>query len=84
MMNQLFGSSGIGLAFWRVPMGASDFNSTNRPWTDDDTPGPSNNPTQYFAPSPMDVANTIPVIKDALAINPSLRIFGVPGARRHG
>lgn len=78
MMNQLFSSSGIGLAFWRVPMGSSDFNSTNTPWTDDDTPGPSSNPTQYFALTPMDTGHIIPVLKDALAINPGLKIFATP------
>ncbi len=79
MMNQLFDpSSGIGLAFWRIPMTASDFNSTSSPWTDDDTQGPSNNPTQYFGLTAQDTGHVIPVIKDALAINPSLKLFGSP------
>src|SRR6266568_3067545 len=78
MMNQLFSSGGIGLAFWRVAMGASDFNSTNQPWTDDDRQGPSYDPTQYFALTSMDTGHITPVIRDALAINPNLRIFGTP------
>jgi glucosylceramidase len=79
MMNDLFSSSsGIGLAFWRIPMTASDFNSTNTPWTDDDVQGPSNNPTQNFALTAQDTGHIIPVIKDALAINPSLKLFASP------
>lgn len=78
LMNQLFSSSGIGLAFMRIPMTASDFNSTNTPWTDDDTQGPSTNPTQYFGLTAQDTGHIIPVIKDALAINPNLKLFGSP------
>ena len=79
MMNQLFSnSSGIGLAFWRIPMTSSDFNSTNAPWTDDDTQGPSGNPTQYFGLTAQDTGHIIPVIKDALAVNPSLQLFASP------
>src|SRR5260370_1155696 len=79
MMNKLFStSSGIGIAFWRMPMTASDFNSTGTPWTDDDVQGPTNTPTQNFGLTAQDTGHIIPVIKDALAINPSLKIFASP------
>ena len=79
MMNQLFTTSGgIGLAFWRIPMTASDFNSTGSPWTDDDVQGPPNDPTQNFGLTAQDTGHVIPVIKDALAINPNLKIFSSP------
>lgn len=79
MMNQLFSSSsGIGLTFWRIPMTASDFNSTGTPWTDDDVQGPSGNPTQNFGLTAQDTGHIIPVIKDALAINPNLKLFAIP------
>lgn len=79
MMNDLFNtSSGIGLAFWRIPMTSSDFNSTSSPWTDDDTQGPSNNLTQYFGLTAQDTGHVIPVIKDALAINPNITLFASP------
>jgi len=85
MMNQLFSnSSGIGLAFWRIPMTSSDFNSTNAPWTDDDTQGPSGNPTQYFGLTAQDTGHIIPVIKDALAVNPSLQLFASPWSPPRG
>jgi glucosylceramidase len=79
MMNQVFSStSGIGLAFWRIPMTASDFNSTGAPWTDDDVQGPPGDPTQNFGLTAQDTGHIIPVIKDALAINPNLKILGSP------
>jgi len=79
MMNQLFStSSGIGMSFMRVPMTSSDFNSTGSPWTNDDTQGPTNNPTQYFGLTSMDTGHIIPVIKDALAVNPNMTLFGSP------
>lgn len=79
LMNDLFNTStGLGLAFWRIPMTASDFNSTSTPWTDDDTQGPPNNPTQYFGLTAQDTGHVIPVIKDALAINSNIELFGSP------
>jgi glucosylceramidase len=81
MMSDLFttnGSTGIGQNFWRLPMTSSDFNSTSTPWTADDTAGPSNNPTQNFALTAQDTGHIIPVIKDALALNPNLKIVASP------
>ncbi|SEI14672.1 MULTISPECIES: RICIN domain-containing protein [unclassified Leifsonia] len=74
MMNQVFSSSGDALSFWRVPMGASDFNAAPVMWTDADTQGPSTNPLQNFALTTYDTARIIPTIKDALAINPDLKL----------
>jgi glucosylceramidase len=79
LMNQLFSStSGIGLNMWRLPMGSSDFTAAPAHWTDDDTQGPTNNPTQNFALTSYDTGRIIPTIKDALAINPNLRIVASP------
>ncbi|MCU1493289.1 MAG: Ricin lectin [Acidimicrobiaceae bacterium] len=79
LMNELFSpTSGTGMAFWRLPMSSSDFNSTSTPWTDDDTQGPSGNPTQYFGLTAQDTGHIIPVIQDALAINPNLKIVASP------
>lgn len=79
LMYQLFSStSGIGLAMWRLPMGASDFTAASSDWTDDDVQGPSNDPTQNFALTSYDTGRIIPTIKDALAINPNLRIVASP------
>ena len=79
LMNGIFNTStGLGMSFWRLPMTASDFNSIGTPWTSDDVAGPSGNPTQNFALSAQDTGHIIPVIKDALAINPNLKIVGSP------
>ncbi len=78
LMNYLFTTSGVNLDFWRLPMTASDFNSTGTPWTDDDVAGPSNNPTQNFGLTAQDTGHIIPVIRDALAINPNLKIVASP------
>lgn len=79
VMNDLFSTSnGIGLNFWRVPMGASDFTAASSDWTDDDTQGPASDPTQYFALTSYDTGRIIPTIQDALAINPNLKIVASP------
>jgi len=79
MMNDLFSTStGIGLAFWRIPMTSSDFTAASSPWTSDDTQGPSGNPTQFFGLTSQDTGRIIPTIKDALAINPNLKLFASP------
>lgn len=73
LMNNLVSpNTGIGLSFWRVPMGASDATAAPSYWTDEDTPGGP------FALTSYDTGRIIPVIKDALAINPNLKIVGTP------
>jgi glucosylceramidase len=79
MMNDLFNtSSGIGLAFWRIPMTSSDFTAASSPWTSDDSQGPPNNLTQNFGLTSQDTGRVIPTIRDALAINPNLKLFASP------
>jgi glucosylceramidase len=79
MMNDLFNtSSGIGLAFWRIPMTSSDFTAASSPWTSDDTQGPPSNLTQNFGLTSQDTGRIIPTIKDALALNPNLKLFASP------
>ena len=72
LLNDLFSPNGIDLTFWRVPMGASDATAASSFWTDEDTPGGP------FALTSYDTGRIIPVIKDALAINPNLKIVGTP------
>ena len=79
LMNQLFNSStGVGLSFWRLPMTSTDFNSTNTTWTDDDVAGPAAFPDQYFGLYPDETNLMIPTIKDALTINPNIKIVASP------
>jgi glucosylceramidase len=75
LMGKIFGtatSDAIGLRFWRVPMTSSDFTAAATHWTSQDS---SSAP---FALSAQDTGRIIPVIRDALAINPNLKIVASP------
>jgi glucosylceramidase len=74
LMNKIFAktaSDGIGLTYFRVPMTSSDFTAATTHWTSRDTTG-------AFALTSQDTGRIIPVIKDALAINPNLRLIASP------
>lgn len=74
MMNDLFNTStGVGLAYWRIPIGSSDFTEAAAHWTADDVEAGGSDPTANFALTSHDTGHIIPVIQDALAINPSLQ-----------
>lgn len=79
LMQDIFStSSGDGMSFWRLPMTSSDFTATSSHYTSDDAAGPASNPTQNFALTASETGYIIPVIKDALAINPNLQIVASP------
>ena len=69
IMEELFDpEDGIGISLVRIPMGACDF-STNL-WSYEDVPG------QFTIA--RDLQNTIPLLKQALALNPDLQFMGSP------
>ncbi|MFJ3867609.1 RICIN domain-containing protein [Streptomyces nigra] len=72
LMRSLFSTSGdgIGLSYLRQPLGSSDFDATNNPHSYEDTPG-------RFSIE-RDRAEIIPVLKQALSVNPSIRFMGTP------
>jgi glucosylceramidase len=75
LMNDLFNtSSGIGLSFLRQPMGASDFSSIGNYSYDDGSADPS---LSRFSIS-HDTAYIIPVLKQAMGINSSIKIVATP------
>lgn len=77
LMQELFGRDpGIGLSFVRVTMGASDFSRTHYSY-DDVAPGDSD-PTLARFSIDADRAEKIPALKQALAINPQIRLVGSP------
>lgn len=79
LMQDIFNTtSGDGMSFWRLPMTSSDFTATSSHYTSDDVAGPASNPTQNFALTSSETGYIIPVIKDALAINPNLKIVASP------
>lgn len=77
LMQELFGRpSGLGLSFMRIPMGASDFSLS---WyTYDDMPRGESDPTLANFSIAPDRAYKLPVIKQALAINPHLTLMANP------
>lgn len=77
IMHELFGRNpGLGLSFVRVPMGASDFSSTQ--YTYDDMPaGQTDSILANFSIAP-DRTDKLPMLKLALSINPQLKLVASP------
>ena len=77
LLQDLFGrTTGIGLSFMRVTMGASDFSLRQYSY-DDMSPGQTDPTLANFSIAP-DRADKLPVIKRALAINPDLKLMASP------
>ena len=77
LLEDLFGrTSGIGLSFMRITMGASDFSL--RQYSYDDVPVGDTDPTLAHFSIDADRADRLPVIKGALAINPQLTLMASP------
>jgi len=77
LLRDLFGPEpGAGFSFVRLDMGASDF--ALRQYSYDDVPPGDSDPTlSHFSIAP-DTAETIPILKRALEINPRLAIMASP------
>jgi glucosylceramidase len=78
LMNALFGASGINLNFLRVPMGASDFTSGGKPYSYDDLPAGTTDPRLTHFSIARDTRFTIPLLQQALAINPGMFVLANP------
>ena len=77
-MQELFGSAAnaISISYLRISIGASDLNSA--PFTYDDMPTGQADPTlQQFSLAP-DKTDLIPLLKEILVINPSIKIMATP------
>ena len=78
LLQELFGTDGtnIGVSYLRISIGASDL--SDRAFTYNDLPAGQTDPTlAQFSLNP-EKADLIPVLKEILAINPSLKILGSP------
>jgi len=74
VMSDLFDpNNGIGISFLRVPISATDFSLSN--YTYDDTAGDTNLGQFSIA---HDQKYIIPVIQDALKLNPQLKLMATP------
>jgi glucosylceramidase len=76
IMNDLFGSSGAGFSFVRFPMGASDESVTN--YSYDDLPSGQTDPGLARFSVSHDTSYIIPVLQQALSLNPSILIDATP------
>jgi len=78
LMKSLFDPvNGIGISFVRIPMGASDF-SVNGPYSYDDLLPGQTDPTLSKFSINHDTAYILPLLKQALALNPSLKFMANP------
>lgn len=77
LMAELFDpSSGIGMSFLRLPMGASDFALSA--YTYDDMPSGQTDPTLMHFSIAHDEAYIIPILQQAKTLNPDLGIMASP------
>lgn len=84
LMRDLFSRrDGIGLNVLRQPMGASDFTVSGN-YSYDDLPAGQTDPELTQFTVDHDRAYTIPLLKQARALNPKLAVMATPGARRAG
>ena len=78
VVGDLFGSGGIRLNFIRVPMGGTDFTVNRRPYTYDDLPQGQSDPSLTHFSIAHDEAYIIPVLRQALAVNPHATFLANP------
>lgn len=78
LMSELFGASGLGLDFVKVPMGASDFTHNGRPYSYDDLPAGRRDPTLSRFSTAHDRAYILPALRQARALAPGIEFMGTP------
>jgi glucosylceramidase len=77
LLKQLFDTKqGIGLAILRQPMGSSDFSLTD--YSYDDMPSGESDPEMKHFTIDRDRQYIIPVLREALAVNPKIKIIASP------
>jgi glucosylceramidase len=70
-------STGIGISFLRQPMGASDF-SASGDYSYDDVPAGQTDPSLANFSIAHDTTYIIPLLQQALTVNPALKVVAVP------
>jgi glucosylceramidase len=76
LLNELFGSNGIGVSYIRISIGASDLSPAV--FSYNDMPAGQTDPTLANFSLANDTVDLIPVLKQVLQINPSIKIMGSP------
>jgi len=74
LMEEFFGSSGLGLSACRTCIGSSDYSLSAYTYDDSPTPDPE---LKNFSIA-HDQAYILPMIREALAINPEIFLFSTP------
>jgi len=78
LMQQLFSpSGGIGISFLRQPLGATDFSASGND-SYDDTPSGQTDPNLTNFSVKHDAAYIIPLVKQAVSINPTIKVVALP------
>lgn len=78
LMQQLFSSTaGIGISFLRQPMGATDFSASGN-YSYDHMPAGQTDPNLTNFSVAHDTAYIIPLVKQALSINPNIKVVALP------
>jgi glucosylceramidase len=78
LLRELFsaGPDGLGISYLRISIGSSDLN--DHPFTYDDlAKGKTDNQLDHFSLGP-DEKEVVPLLKEILAVNPTLKIMGSP------
>jgi glucosylceramidase len=70
-------TSGIGISFLRQPMGASDFTATGN-YSYDDVPAGQTDPNLTNFSIAHDTTYILPLLQQALAVNPAIKVVAVP------
>lgn len=70
-------SAGIGISFLRQPMGASDFSASGN-YSYDDVPAGQTDPDLTHFSIAHDTAYLTPLLRQALTVNPAIKITAVP------
>lgn len=76
LLTELFGSSGIGISYLRVSIGASDLSPSV--FSYNDMPTGQTDPTLANFSLSQDLIHLVPVLKAILLINPNIKILGSP------
>lgn len=79
LMHTLFSpEAGIGINYLRLPMGASDFITGGLPYTYDDIPCSVTDTQLVSFTIAHDQAYIIPILRQAITVNPQLKVMGSP------
>jgi glucosylceramidase len=78
LMDDLFARSGIHLDYLRVPMGATDFTHTGRPYSYDDLPPGKTDPKLEHFSIAHDEGYILPLLRQLRAIDPGVQLLANP------